>query len=95
MFLTAVATQNRHYAFVNLMQELTSILSEATKSIPGEYFQLPVAGKEDPIYREREYIATNSIITFGHFGLTVRVILWVEKWTSLVILGFARTIWIG
>jgi hypothetical protein len=34
------------------MQELTSILNEATKSIPREYFQLPVAGKEDPIYRE-------------------------------------------
>ncbi len=37
------------------MQELTSILIEATKSIPGEYFQLPIAGQEDPIYRERVY----------------------------------------
>ena len=37
------------------MQELTSILTEATKSIPSQYFQLPVAGREDPIYRERVY----------------------------------------
>jgi len=37
------------------MQELTSILKEATKAIPGDYFQLPVAGKEDLIYRERVY----------------------------------------
>lgn len=37
------------------MQELTLILVEAIKAIPGEYFQLPVAGQEDPVYRERVY----------------------------------------
>lgn len=37
------------------MQEFTSILHEATKSIPKEYFQLPVYGQEDLIYRERVY----------------------------------------
>ena len=37
------------------MQELTSILCEATKAISAQYFQLPVAGQESPIYRERVY----------------------------------------
>lgn len=37
------------------MQELTFILCEATKAISTQYFQLPVAGQESPIYRERVY----------------------------------------
>lgn len=37
------------------MQELTAILCKATKSISTQFFQLPVAGKENPIYRERVY----------------------------------------
>lgn len=37
------------------MEELTEILRKATKSIGKEYFQLPVAGRECPIYRERVY----------------------------------------
>ena len=37
------------------MQELTSILCEATKAISTQYFQLPVADQENPIYRERVY----------------------------------------
>lgn len=31
------------------------ILTSATQKIPKEYFQLPEAGREDPIYRERVY----------------------------------------
>ena len=31
------------------------LLVDATARIPPAYFQLPVAGKEDPIYRERVY----------------------------------------
>ena len=31
------------------------LLVEATTRIPENYFQLPVAGKEEPIYRERVY----------------------------------------
>jgi hypothetical protein len=37
------------------MQELTLILCEATKAISTQYFQLPLAGQENPIYRERVY----------------------------------------
>jgi len=37
------------------MRGLTLILREATKAVPAEYFQLPVAGLENPIYRERVY----------------------------------------
>lgn len=40
---------------IKTMQELTSILVEATKAILSEYFQLPVAGQEDLVYRERVY----------------------------------------
>lgn len=39
----------------NRMQELTLILCEATKAVSPQYFQLPVAGQENPIYRERVY----------------------------------------
>jgi len=37
------------------MQAFTTLLEEATKLIPKEYFQLPVAGREDPLYREGVY----------------------------------------
>jgi hypothetical protein len=37
------------------MKELTLILCEATKAVLAQYFQLPVAGQENPIYRERVY----------------------------------------
>ena len=37
------------------MRDLTRILEEATRRVPKEYFQLPVAGQEDPVYRERVY----------------------------------------
>lgn len=33
----------------------TSQLAQATARIPKPYFQLPVVGREDPIYRERVY----------------------------------------
>lgn len=34
---------------------IEQILSEATSAIGENYFQLPIDGKEDPIYRERVY----------------------------------------
>lgn len=37
------------------MDEFTDIFCAAFQEITNEYFQLPVAGKEDPIYRERVY----------------------------------------
>lgn len=37
------------------MHEFDDILINATQSIEGPYFQLPIAGAEDPIYRERVY----------------------------------------
>jgi hypothetical protein len=37
------------------MEEFDIILQTATENVSPEYFQLPVAGKEDPIYRERVY----------------------------------------
>lgn len=36
-------------------ERFIELLEEATAQIPRHYFQLPVAGKEDPIYRERVY----------------------------------------
>ena len=37
------------------MDEFIDIFLFATREIPNDYFQLPVAGEEDPIYRERVY----------------------------------------
>ena len=37
------------------MLEFDELLVEATQAIETGYFQLPVAGKEDPSYRERVY----------------------------------------
>jgi hypothetical protein len=37
------------------MKELNRILCQATERVPQEYFQLPIDGREDPIYRERVY----------------------------------------
>ncbi|MGQ7260919.1 hypothetical protein [Vreelandella sp. V005] len=37
------------------MHHLTEILAQASAAIPSLYFQLPVDGQEDPIYRERVY----------------------------------------
>ena len=37
------------------MENFDNIFKEATKNISREFYQLPVAGKEDPIYRERVY----------------------------------------
>lgn len=37
------------------MHQLTELLSRAAAAIPRQYFQLPVDGQEDPIYRERVY----------------------------------------
>ena len=37
------------------MHKLTELLGQAAAEIPGPYFQLPVDGQEDPIYRERVY----------------------------------------
>jgi len=37
------------------MQEFSEILEQATARIPEEYFQLPIDGRDDPIYRERVY----------------------------------------
>lgn len=38
-----------------VMKEFDSILKEATKAISSEYFQLQIAGRGDPSYRERVY----------------------------------------
>jgi hypothetical protein len=38
-----------------MIDRFLELLVEATVLIPGDYFQLPVAGREDPIYRERVY----------------------------------------
>jgi hypothetical protein len=38
-----------------MMARFLQLLSEATAAIPAHYFQLPVADREDPIYRERVY----------------------------------------
>lgn len=37
------------------MKELTEILRSATRKVGEKYFQLPIAGSEDLIYRERVY----------------------------------------
>ena len=37
------------------MEQFNTIFRESTKNIESGYYQLPVAGKEDPIYRERVY----------------------------------------
>lgn len=37
------------------MDELDEVLSEATAAVTGPYFQLPIAGQVDLIYRERVY----------------------------------------
>lgn len=37
------------------MKQLSRLLERATASVPTEYFQLPIDGQEDPIYRERVY----------------------------------------
>ncbi|MGO3244546.1 MAG: hypothetical protein ACTIKU_14865 [Halomonas sp.] len=37
------------------MHRLTELLAQAAAAIPRQYFQLPVDGQEDPIYRERVY----------------------------------------
>jgi hypothetical protein len=38
-----------------MINRFLELMAEATARIPGHYFQLPVVGKEDPIYRERVY----------------------------------------
>jgi hypothetical protein len=38
-----------------MIDRFLALLAEATKRIPDQYFQLPVYGEEDPIYRERVY----------------------------------------
>jgi len=40
---------------LNMVELFIELLVKATALIPTVYFQLPVAGKEDPIYRERAY----------------------------------------
>lgn len=37
------------------MQEFTALLEYASERVPQDYFQLPIDGQEDPIYRERVY----------------------------------------
>ena len=37
------------------MENFDIIFQQATENIESEFYQLPVAGKEDPIYRERVY----------------------------------------
>jgi hypothetical protein len=39
----------------HLLAEVTKWLLEASSQIPDQYFQLPVAGMEEPEYRERVY----------------------------------------
>ncbi len=38
-----------------MVDEFLDLFLKATASIPELYFQLPVAGKDEPIYRERAY----------------------------------------
>lgn len=38
-----------------MIELFIQLLTAATARIPGLYFQLPIAGKDDPIYRERVY----------------------------------------
>jgi len=38
-----------------MIERVLKLLSDATARISLHYFQLPVAGKEDPVYRERVY----------------------------------------
>ena len=35
--------------------DIEQLLKDATSGIEGNYFQLPIDGSEDPIYRERVY----------------------------------------
>jgi hypothetical protein len=37
------------------MEQFTEIIQVSTERVGGEYFQLPIAGSENPIYRERVY----------------------------------------
>lgn len=37
------------------MEQFTKILQVSTQRVGGEYFQLPIAGRENSIYRERVY----------------------------------------
>ncbi|MDG5467269.1 hypothetical protein P9J64_02940 [Deltaproteobacteria bacterium IMCC39524] len=37
------------------MDEFQEILIQATRNVPEEYFQLPIDGAEEPLYRERVY----------------------------------------
>jgi hypothetical protein len=37
------------------MQRFSQLFEAASASVPAEYFQLPIDGQEDPIYRERVY----------------------------------------
>lgn len=55
--ITAVRTgiMNREIAKTEMIDQFVNVLIAATARIPGHYFQLPVAGREDPIYRERVY----------------------------------------
>ena len=38
-----------------MIDRFLKLLTEATVRISPNYFQLPVAGREDPVYRERVY----------------------------------------
>lgn len=38
-----------------MIEHFFNLLAEATLKIPPHYFQLPVAGREDPVFRERVY----------------------------------------
>lgn len=38
-----------------MIERFFNLLAEATLRIPPHYFQLPVAGREDPVFRERVY----------------------------------------
>lgn len=37
------------------LERVTAWLTDASKAVPWEYFMLPVAGQEKPVYRERVY----------------------------------------
>lgn len=38
-----------------MLNRFLALLAEATARVPRHYFQLPVAGREEPIFRERVY----------------------------------------
>lgn len=52
---SARPVSNALYTGKITLEQFDDILKESTENVESEYYQLPVAGKEDPVYRERVY----------------------------------------